>query len=164
MYISNYTLNYSQFSTKIFDFFGTPSYWYFLISSVQWQFLTRCKKTHAISINTESVRSSRVETFWWHSSNRNVRPGEFQPYMSLQQLSKLAIFQKLLTWCGRKFECRFLRTSRTDSNCDGDICMGIICSAAFVHIRNISARGGKIFFFLSSWYNCAIFSATFKKF
>ena len=45
MYISYYTLNYSQFSTENFDFFGTPSYWYLLILSSQWQFLTRRKKT-----------------------------------------------------------------------------------------------------------------------
>ena len=80
MYISYYTLNYSQFSTENFDFFGTPSYWYFLISSFPWQFLTRRKKPHAILINTERVRSPRVQTFWWHSSNRDSRPGEFQPY------------------------------------------------------------------------------------
>ena len=81
MYISYYTLNYSQFSTENFDFFGTPSYWYFVISSVQWQFLTRRKKPHAISINTERVRSPRVQTFWWHLSNGDVCPGEFQPYV-----------------------------------------------------------------------------------
>ena len=80
MYISYHTLNFSQFSPENFDFFGTPSYWYFLISSFPWQFLTRRKKPHAISINTERVRSPRVQTFWWHSSNRDVRPGEFQPY------------------------------------------------------------------------------------
>ena len=85
MYISYYTLNFSQFSPENFDFFGTPSYWYFLISSVQWQFLTRRKKPHAISINTERVRSPRVQTFWWHSSNRDVRPGEFQPYVSVKK-------------------------------------------------------------------------------
>ena len=79
-HISYYTLNYSQFSPENFDFFGTPSYWYFLISSVQWQFLTRRKKPHAISINTERVRSPRVQTFWWHSSNWDVRTGDFQPY------------------------------------------------------------------------------------
>ena len=78
MYISNYTLNFSQFSPENFDFFGTPSYWYFLISSFPWQFLTRRKKPHAISINTERVR---VRTFWWHWSNRDVRPGEFQAYV-----------------------------------------------------------------------------------
>ena len=84
MYISYYTLNYSQFSTENFDFFGTPSYWYFLISSVQWQFLTRRKKPHAILINTERMRSPRVQTFWWHLSNRDSRPGEFQPYARSQ--------------------------------------------------------------------------------
>ena len=89
MYISYYTLNFSQFSPENFDFFGTPSYWYFLISSVQWQFLTRRKKPHAISINTERVRSPRVQTFWWHSSNRDSRPGEFQPY---EEISWAATF------------------------------------------------------------------------
>ena len=85
MYISYYTLNYSQFSTKNFDFFGTPSYWYFLISSSQWKFLTRCKKPHAISINTERVRSPRVQTFWWHLFNRDSQPGELHPYMAVSK-------------------------------------------------------------------------------
>ena len=73
------------------------SYWYFLISSSPWQFLTRCKKNHAISIITECVRSPRVQTFCWHSSNRESRPGEFQPY--LLQLVDLAsvIWNSILT-------------------------------------------------------------------
>ena len=28
------------------------------------------------------MRSPRVQTFWWHSSNRDVRPSEFQPYVN----------------------------------------------------------------------------------
>ena len=80
MYISYHTLNFSQFSPENFDFFGTPSYWYFLISSLPWQFLTRRKKTHAISIKNDRVRRPRVQTFWWHSSNRDSRPDTFQPY------------------------------------------------------------------------------------
>ena len=83
MYISYHTLNFSQFSPENFDFFGTPSYWYFLISSFPWQFLTRRKKTHAISIKNDRVRRPRVQTFWWHSSNRDSRPDTFQPYMKL---------------------------------------------------------------------------------
>ena len=82
MNILYYILSFRHFLTKIFDFIWTPSNWYFLISSVQWQFLTRRKKNHAILIYTERVRSPRVQTFWWHSSNRDVRPGEFQPYMT----------------------------------------------------------------------------------
>ena len=27
------------------------------------------------------MRSPRVRTFWWHSSNRDSRPSEFQPYV-----------------------------------------------------------------------------------
>ena len=96
MYILYYTGNYSQFSTQNFDFFGTPSYWYFVISSVQWQFLTRCKKPHAISINTERVRSPRVQTFWWHSSNRDVRPGEFQPYGTRWELDGPVLYFSIL--------------------------------------------------------------------
>ena len=38
MYILYYTLNYSQFSMENFDFFGTPSNWYFLILSSLWHF------------------------------------------------------------------------------------------------------------------------------
>ena len=68
MYISYYTLNYSQFSPEKFDFFGTPSYWYCLKSSFPWQFLIRRKKPHAISIKNDRERRPRVQTFWWHSS------------------------------------------------------------------------------------------------
>ena len=81
MYISYYTLNYSQFSPENFDFFGTPSYWYFLILSFPWQFLIRRKKNHAISIKNYCVRRPRVQTFWWHSPNRDSCPGTFQPYV-----------------------------------------------------------------------------------
>ena len=59
-----------------------------LISSFQWQFLTRRKKNHAILINTERVRSLRVQTFWWHLSNRDSHPGEFQPHVRTCILKK----------------------------------------------------------------------------
>ena len=82
---------FSKFSKKakisqnvglFFYFFGTPFKWFFFISSSPWQFLTRRKKPHAISIKNERVRSPRVRTFWWHSPNiRDVRPGECQPYV-----------------------------------------------------------------------------------
>ena len=39
----------------------------------------------------------------------------------------LAISQLLLTRFWWNFKCRFLGTSRTDSNCQGDICPGYIC-------------------------------------
>ena len=61
-------------------FFWHNVYNFFLILSVPWQFLTRRKKSHAISIKNECVRSSRVQAIWWHSPSRDVRPGEFQPY------------------------------------------------------------------------------------
>ena len=63
-----------------FYFFWTQCMYCFFILSVQWQFLTRRKKSHAISIKNECVRSSRVQAIWWHSPSRDVRPGEFQPY------------------------------------------------------------------------------------
>ena len=114
MYISYHTLNFSQFSPENFDFFGTPSYWYFLISSVQWQFLTRRKKPHAISINTERVRSPRVQTFWWHSSNRDVRPGEFQPYVVVQTSFRVQLEFKLnkIRYFPNPHRCLFLKNLR----------------------------------------------------
>ena len=77
------------FSTENFDFFGTPSYWYFLISSFPWQFLTRRKKNHAISMNTERVRSPRVQTFGWHSSFSDIRHG-YLHHMSSKTLLTLS--------------------------------------------------------------------------
>ena len=47
--------------------------------------------------------------------------------MSLQHLSISRIFQLLLTRFGPNFKCRFLGTSLTDVNCDGNICPGNIC-------------------------------------
>ena len=37
------------------------------------------------------VRSPRVRMFWWHSPNRDIRPGEFQPYAYKALLVQLSV-------------------------------------------------------------------------
>ena len=38
------------------------------------------QKSHASLIKNDCMRSPRVQTFQWHSPNRDVHLGEFQPY------------------------------------------------------------------------------------
>ena len=81
MYIWYYTLNYSQFLTENFYFFGTPSWKCFYIFSVRSPSLERRKRTRAFSSKNEPRRSSTVNMIWWHSASRDVPPGWFQPYI-----------------------------------------------------------------------------------
>ena len=50
-----------------------------------------------------------------------------QPPPPTHTNSMSAIYQLLLTWFWWNFKSRLLGTSRTDSNCHGDICPGNIC-------------------------------------
>ena len=64
-------------------------------------------------------------------------------HLSRWHLSISGISQFLLTWFWWNFKGIFIGTSKTDSNCHGDICPGNICPGSiflvtFVHIRSIS--------------------------
>ena len=82
MYIWFYTLNYSQFLTENFDFFGTPSWKCFYIFSARYLSLKERKRIHAFLWKNEPRRTSALHMIWWHSANRDVLPGRFQPYMN----------------------------------------------------------------------------------
>ena len=81
MYIWYYTLNYSQFLTKNFDFFGTPSLKCFYIFSARYLSLKERKRIRAFLWKNEPRRTSALHMIWWHSANRDVLPGRFQPYV-----------------------------------------------------------------------------------
>ena len=81
MYIWYYTLNYSQFLTENFDFFGTPSWKCFYIFSARYLSLKERKRIRAFLWKNEPRRTSALHMIWWHSANRDVLPGRFQPYM-----------------------------------------------------------------------------------
>ena len=80
MYIWFYTLNYSQFLTENFDFFGTPSWKCFYIFSARYLSLKERKRIRAFFWKNEPRRTSALHMIWWHSANRDVLPGWFQPY------------------------------------------------------------------------------------
>ena len=81
MYIWYFTLNYSQFLTKNFDFFGTPSWKCFYIFSARYLSLKERKRIRAILWKNEPRRTFDLHMIWWHSANRDVLPGRFQPYV-----------------------------------------------------------------------------------
>ena len=75
------TLNYSQFLTKNFDFFGTPSWECFYIFLARYLSLKERKRIRAFLWKNEPRRTSALHMIWWHSANRDVLPGRFQPYV-----------------------------------------------------------------------------------
>ena len=79
MYIWYFSLNYSQSLMEFSNFLRrllTDVIKNFLPSWNFWQ----SQKKRAILKKTELIRSPRLWTVWWHSSYREVRPGEFQSY------------------------------------------------------------------------------------
>ena len=86
MYIWYYTLNYSQFLTENFDFFGTPSWKCFYIFSARYLSLKERKRIRAFLWKNEPRRTSALHMIWWHSANRDVLPGRFQPYMEENEM------------------------------------------------------------------------------
>ena len=72
MYIWYYTLNYSKFLTKNFDFFGTPSWKCFYIFSARYLSLKERKRICAFLWKNEPRRTSAMHMIWWHSANRDV--------------------------------------------------------------------------------------------
>ena len=80
MYIRYFALNYSQFLTENFDFFETPSWKCFYIFSARYLSLKERKRICAFLWKNEPRRTSALHMIWWHSANRDVPPGRFQPY------------------------------------------------------------------------------------
>ena len=64
-----------------FRFFPDTFLFIFQVHSARYLLLERCKRTRAIPWKIETGRSSRVSMVWWHSANRDVLPGWFQPYI-----------------------------------------------------------------------------------
>ena len=95
MYIWYYTLNYSQFLTKNFHFFGTPSWKRFYIFSARYLSLKERKRIRAFLWKTEPRRTSALHMIWWHSANRDVHPGRFQPYDPFRILCRIVFLDHL---------------------------------------------------------------------
>ena len=80
MYIWYFTLNYSQFLTENFNFFGTPSWKCFYKFSACYLSLKERIRIRAFLWKNEPRRTSTLYIIWWHSANMDVLPGRFQPY------------------------------------------------------------------------------------
>ena len=66
---------------------------------------------------------NRFQLSWWHLSRQHLS----RQHLSRWHLSISGIFQLSLTRVLWNLKGKFLETSRTDSNCHGDICPGDIC-------------------------------------
>ena len=111
MYIWYYTLNYSQFFTKNFDFFGTLSWKCFYIFLVRYLTLKERKRIRAFLWKNEPRRMSDLHMIWWHSANRDVFPGRFPAIWSL--IATHSMFTKIAITLRESFKI-FLTQSTED--------------------------------------------------